>query len=598
MSAAAGARFDPEFLAEASGGEFVGPRRGVDRVVVDSREAGPGCLFVALRGATQDGHDFVRHASERGCALALVERARVAAVESALARRVPGQPGGPGRPREAGAPEATTLLVVDDSLGALQRIAAAHRRRLRGTVIGITGSAGKTTTRRMLAAILARCGRGTQSPKSFNNHVGVPLTLLGADVGDAWCIAEIGMNAPGEIAALTALADPDGGVVVSVGSAHLGGVGSLDAIALEKAALPLGVRPGGWIVAPAPGTAGGERLASALARAAGAEGDDRSAAGAASPQVGGGRRMVFFDRGAVDGPGVCAGGCGSEEAGRDAPDLAARSSGGRGADARLLARRVEVGGQRILVEFASGSRLEIRLALPGLHMALNALAAIAAARCCAAGDDAIVAGLESVRPEAMRLESTRLRLGRHGAVDLLNDAYNANPESLLAGVRAFLEVAREAPRRVAILGDMLELGAAAPELHRDTLRRVLAAGDPEAPRAESGRLDLLVLVGPLFSAAATELASGVPMLRFPEWRESSRGSEPSLGTAQVAGADGPRSGDGADLATIIAAIAPGDALYLKASRGMALERIENALRMRSATSRPEQPEGRHADATR
>lgn len=462
---------DVEFVRASVDGRWLRSptTAGFTGVGTDTRAGLAGCLFIALRGERHDGHDHVVAAVEAGAAAAMVDR------DGDLAALPPG----------------FGVLRVDDTLAGLQRLAAAHRLRLRAVVVGITGSAGKTTTRRLLDAILSRRLRGVQSPKSFNNHIGVPLTLLSADASHAYVLAEIGMSAPGEIAALARIAEPTIGIVTSVGRAHLAGLGSVAAIAREKAALL-------------------EHLRS----------DGAAFACADAPSL-----RPFL---------------------RDLRDV---TTFGEAADAdiRLTARRVVPGGQEIEVD---GSFRAI-LALPGRHNAVNALAATAVARRMGLDDAAIVEGLASAAASDMRFEP-RMVAGRDGAapVMLVNDAYNANPDSVAAAIATFLEIAAGATRRVVVLGDMLELGSEGPALHAEVGQRVV-----DATRLAS--IDVAAFVGPL-SAHAAEVASSQPGIQV-------------VTQTQL------------DPDAIAALVRPGDAVLVKASRGMALERAAEAIAHRFGT---------------
>ena len=193
-------------------------------VVIDTRENVAGKVFVAIRGERFDGHAFLREAADGGAAMLLVDR-----------------------PTEGQVPHDTPTLLVDDSREALGEIAAAHRRDelARTNVIAITGSCGKTTTKSLVHAVLSTTLRGTAAERSFNNDIGVPLTLLAATADDDYVVVEIGTNAPGEIAELSRIALPDIAIITMIGEAHLGGFGSAAAIRDEKLSILRHVRPGG-----------------------------------------------------------------------------------------------------------------------------------------------------------------------------------------------------------------------------------------------------------------------------------------------------------------------------------------------------------------
>ncbi|QIK37933.1 UDP-N-acetylmuramoyl-tripeptide--D-alanyl-D-alanine ligase [Caldichromatium japonicum] len=224
----------PAAFAQITGGRWLIPPPALDQplagVSIDSRQLGPGAVFVAIRGERQDGHDFVAHALAQGAALAIVEQ------------EIPSpEPGG-------------ALLQVPSTIGALHALAR-HYRDLLGAsgcrVLSVSGSNGKTTTRHLIHHVLTQAvWRGTQSPRSFNNHLGVPLTLLAAQLGDAFVVCELGTNHPGELAALAELVRPDLAVVTSIGEEHLEFFGDLAGVAREESAVFDFVRPGGSVVLP------------------------------------------------------------------------------------------------------------------------------------------------------------------------------------------------------------------------------------------------------------------------------------------------------------------------------------------------------------
>src|SRR5690606_13018282 len=221
-----------DWLVSASGGRLVRKPRGVDPdapsvagVSIDSRSIEPGEAFVALRGERHDGHAYLGEAVARGAACIFVERDAAA----------------------DGLPDHVPVIRVHDCRDALTRLAQAHRALLRGTrVVAVTGSNGKTSTVRFIDAALRVALRGSASAKSFNNDLGVPLTILRARPGDDYLVCEVGMNAPGEIEPLARLIEPDIAVITNVGRAHLEHFGSVDAVAREKATLLRHLGPGGW----------------------------------------------------------------------------------------------------------------------------------------------------------------------------------------------------------------------------------------------------------------------------------------------------------------------------------------------------------------
>jgi UDP-N-acetylmuramoyl-tripeptide--D-alanyl-D-alanine ligase len=377
-------------VSEATGADgTLALGRVFNAVCTDSRRIEPGCLFIALRGPRHDAHDFAAGAIERGAGAVLVER-------------IP-----------AGV-DATRVLRVADTLRALGDLAAWTRRRWGGTVVALTGSNGKTTTKEMLASICAGAYGGAvcKTQGNLNNLIGLPLTILGLGGDERAAVLEMGMNAPGEIARMTEIAAPDVGVITNVGPAHLEGLGSIEGVAKAKGELFAGMQRDATIAVNM---------------------DDPWVARLAADFPG--RRIEFGE--------------GREVTARDALD--------RGWDE--IAFRLEVGGRAAAV----------RLAMAGLHNVQNALAAAAAAHALGLDLDVIVAGLEAAVAPAMRMEVVRLANG----VTVVNDAYNANPASTLAALRA---VAHMPGRAIAVLGEMRELGAASAALHRDIGRAAAEIG--------------------------------------------------------------------------------------------------------------------------
>ncbi|HRU06901.1 MAG TPA: UDP-N-acetylmuramoyl-tripeptide--D-alanyl-D-alanine ligase, partial [Candidatus Brocadiia bacterium] len=200
-----------------------GPATPITSVTTDSRAAGPGSLFIAIAGQRHDGHDFVASALRAGAEAAIVSR------DVILPAGLTGRP----------------LLKVPDTIAAYGRIAAWRRRQWAGPLIALTGSNGKTTTREMLAHLLSPSYNLLRSPKSFNNNIGVPHTLLQLAPQHNLAIIELGASAPGEIAPLAAIAQPDLGLITNIGESHLEKLGSLEGVAAEKGALLQALPPGG-----------------------------------------------------------------------------------------------------------------------------------------------------------------------------------------------------------------------------------------------------------------------------------------------------------------------------------------------------------------
>ena len=364
----------------ATGGRATAPF-AVSGIAIDSRALQPGDLFVAL-SAARDGHDFLADAFARGAAAALVSR-------------IPEGVTGP-------------CLVVPDVLDGLTALGRAGRARAQARVIAVTGSVGKTSTKEMLRAMLAPFGRVHAAEASFNNHWGVPVTLARLDPRADFAVIEIGMNNPGEIEPLARLTRPHVALITTIAPAHLENLGSIEAIAREKASIFAGLEPGGVALFPTD-----TPTAPILARAAGPEG-----------------------RGF--GPG-CAG-------------------------RRILETRQADGA--LVIRLGLGElQLLVRLQDAGAHFASNALGCLAVAE--ALGLDPAIAAqsLGQWSPPAGRGQRERIVLdalpdsGAAPAFTLIDDAFNANPTSMAAALD-LLVATQPGPggRRIAILGDMLELG--------------------------------------------------------------------------------------------------------------------------------------------
>ena len=358
-------------------------KSGVDGVSIDSRTLQPGQLFVPLRGGNTDGHQFIPEAFRRGAALALCERSHYVEWEG----REPGP-----------------LVVVDDATEALQLLARRYRDGWTGLMIGVTGSSGKTTTKDLVAAVLSATAPTLKTEGNLNNHWGVPLTLMRLRAEHRSAVVEIAMNRPGEIALLAGLTRPDAAVITNAGSAHLAGLGSLAAIAREKASLAASVPPGRPVIAGADSP----RLMTALK----------------AMKV----RIVGYGF--------------ADEA--DVRPKAVTDLGPEGS------------------RFTVAGFPPIHLKLIGRHQVQNALGALAVAREYGVDPALAVAALEAQRPSKGRME-VRAVLG----ATLLADCYNANPDATRAALGTLASWPK-ATRRIAVLGDMLELGADAARLHRET----------------------------------------------------------------------------------------------------------------------------------
>lgn len=390
--------WEPENLRAITVGRWL--RRPTERgghveptgVSTDSRTLRGGQVFIALRGERFDGHDYLDEAAGAGARLVIVDREAVPEPEG-----------------RAG------VLLVDDTLGAMARLATAYRRTLSATVIAITGSVGKTTTKQMVDAILSPHMPGAASARSFNNHIGVPLTLLNASPRDRYLVVEAGTNAPGEIDFLARIIQPDVAVITAIGLAHVEKLGGREGIAAEKSALLRRLRDGGLAIV----TGDAPELEPYLKLAP---------------------RLIRFG-----------------EAER--------------CDLRLTAVEDEAG----RVRFEVNGRRWFELPCPGAHNAWNALAAVGVGRHMKLDDDAIAEGLGRYEPPPMRLNARRI--GGPAGVTLINDAYNANPTSMAAAIETLESMARASGgRAVAVLGEMAELGERSPELHRALGERLAGSG--------------------------------------------------------------------------------------------------------------------------
>lgn len=323
------------------------PTGDVLGVSTDTRSLRPGDAFFALRGPNFDGHAFVHEAESRGAAAIIVS-------DRLIAERSKGKP----------------VLLVDDTLAALGRLAASQRKRLRCQVIGVVGSNGKTTTKALIDHLLGARLVGRSSPRSFNNAVGVPLTLLAAESRDQYLVVEIGTNAPGEVAQLAAMAQPDVIVVTSIGEEHLEGLGDLRGVLAEELSALESLRSGGFAAVNSDLELTRQWLAQSR-----------------------GRALTF---------------------GRDA-----------GADVRITALDV----RPPELTFELNGRFTYRMRVLGAHNAVNASGAIAVARRFGLEHEEIAVRLESFVAPAQRMEVLEI-----GGVTLINDAYNANPASMRAAI--------------------------------------------------------------------------------------------------------------------------------------------------------------------
>ena len=377
--------FTIENIIEATKGTRIGSRKGaVSGVSTDSRQVAVGELFVALHGERYDGHDYIAAAAAKGVAAFLVAADRVAGTQP---------------------PQGAVYVVVPDTLRALGDLAAWHRNRVDVPLVGITGSNGKTTTKEMLATILAQTGPGLKTSGNLNNLIGVPLMLLRLTQRDRWAVLEMGMSEPGEIDRLAEIARPRVGVITNAFAAHLESMGSVEAVAKAKGELFLRLQPDDWAVYNA---------------------DDPRIRRCPTPS--GVRRLSFGLHGAeVSAEGI-------ESLGRS--------------------------GVRFTLRLP-GADVPVRMKVFGLHNVSNALAAAASAHALGVEPELIRSGLEEFTPY-----DRRFNLEEVGGLVLVDDSYNANPASMAAALVTMRDI-REECRAIAVLGDMLELGAGAAAAHRE-----------------------------------------------------------------------------------------------------------------------------------
>ncbi len=441
--------FDGATIARATRGELVRDA-AAGALTIDSRRVAPGSWFVALAGEKFDGHDFLPVVGASGAAGAIVHRA----------------------------PEGWNagLVVVPDTLVALQDVARHVRDGFHGPVVGITGSAGKTSTRVMVVDVLRALGQVHHTQGNLNNHIGLPLTLCALQPDADALVVELGMNHLGEIALLQGIARPTVRLITNVGAAHVEGCGSIEGVAQAKQELFDGAQPGDVLCVNL---------------------DDPRIAAMPHPE---GVRVVTY---------------------------------GTAADATIRLTDVSVDGARLQtrlrIETPDGTVLAT-LQVPGAHLAINAAAAVAVAWALRVPVETLGAALSRFQPEGMRN-----RVEVIGGVSVLDDAYNANPTSMVAAVRT---LAAFPGRRFAALGDMLELGSSEADGHAEVLRAALDAG-----------LAGVHVTGPRMATAATAFA-GVTV-----------------------------HPDAETLADALAAqLAAGDALLVKGSRGARMERVVERLR--------------------
>jgi UDP-N-acetylmuramoyl-tripeptide--D-alanyl-D-alanine ligase len=448
-------------VAAVTGGRLIGDDVEVRSVVVDGRiKDADSALFVAIAGERADGHDFVLQALEGPSVAAMIER-------------------------ETDSTAGIPAVVVESTMKGLADLARAERSAMRAAVIGVTGSTGKTMTKDLIAAVLSPRFDVVASANSFNNEIGLPLTLLESNASTEVVVAEMGSRGVGHIASLTEIASPTAGVITNVGVAHMELFGSQENVADAKAELVESLDARGTAILPIDDpvvrTFGGRTKANVL----------------------------WF---------------------------------GRGDDARVRAESVtlDADGNAHFVLAVDDAREPVALSIPGEHMVSNALAAAAAGVLLGLSVAEIAAGLKDAHVSAWRMET----FTGAGGVRVINDAYNANPTSMAAALKAARWIARDG-RLAAVLGTMRELGHLSEREHERVGELVARLG-----------IERLITVGdeaePILRAAIRE------------------GVEPENAVAYATGEDA--------LEDVRAWAHEGDVVLFKGSRAVGLEKLAEAMR--------------------
>ncbi len=434
-------------------------------VAADSRKVVPGFLFVPVAGERVDGHDYIEAAREAGAAAALWEKDLPLPANAKL-----------------------PLVLVDDAIGALQALAAGYLAHTGAKVVGVTGSNGKTTTKDLLASVLAAGFRVHKTEGNYNNHIGLPLTILSAPDDTELFVLEMGMSEFGEIELLSKLAKPDAAVITNIGESHLLQLGSRRNIAKAKLEILSGMKPGGLLA-----YFGQEPLIAEELAALASSGEAKDI-----------RTVTYGETG----------------------------------DCELVATNVAVSAEGVSFDVQDAPGIRFELPIPSKHNAVNALAAIAIARGFGLPDARIAEGLGSVKLTSMRIE----RGEAHNGAIVLNDAYNASPTSVKAAIDLVAQLTGYG-RKWIVLGDMLELGPDEAAFHAD----IGAYLDP-------AKADRALLYGPLskhaFEAAKERFASD-HLGYFTNKNEL--------------------------IDRLLAELRPDDLVLVKASRGMRMEEVAEAL---------------------
>jgi UDP-N-acetylmuramoyl-tripeptide--D-alanyl-D-alanine ligase len=357
------------------------------KLSIDSRTISKDEMFIAIAGERHDGHHFLKAAVQSGARGLIVNKK---SCDHLKLDKLP--------------KDDIVCVAVDDTTKALADLALFHRRRCRASIIAITGSNGKTTTRKITSAIVAQKYTLLSTKGNYNNHIGLPLTLLGLTPAHEWAVIELGMNHPGEIRQLAHICKPDLGIITNVGPAHLEGLGSLENIMQAKGELLEGLRPEGTAI---------------LNR------DDPRISQLAQQTK---ARVLFF---------------------------------GLSKHAAIRARSIEEKGACISFVLSLPEKdIAINLNVPGRFMVLNALAGAAAGYLLGIPPESIKSGIETFQPAWGRMNLLKTHLG----VNIIDDTYNANPGSMQAAITT-LETIKGFARSALVMGDMLELGSHAESMH-------------------------------------------------------------------------------------------------------------------------------------
>lgn len=446
-------------IIKAVGGKYAGTAGSavITGISTDSRTIKPGDLFIPLIGENFDGHDFIGTAFEKGAAASLAQR-------------------------ETGHFPGKIVILVNDTLKALQDLAACYRNRFDIPFIGITGSVGKTSTKEMVACAIGARYNALKNEGNLNNEIGVPLTIFRLDDGYEAAVVEMGMSAPGEIRTLAAIVKPSVGIITNIGISHIEKMGSRSNILKAKLEILDGLQPGGLLVL---------------------NGDDVMLSGA----------QGFLDCRTV--------------------------TYGLGEGVDYMAYNIRSYGENE-IKFDimdGGNEYCIHVPAPGIHNVYNALAALAAGRELGVPVRELASGISCYSPGEMRLN-----IFKAGGFTVINDAYNASPQSVKAALDVLGELIAE--RKIAVLGDMLELGEWSSSAHKET-----------GSHAAGKKLDYIVTVGP----RAMDIARGA----------IEAGTAPEKTASFMSNAEA--------LDYLQNALRPGDAILVKGSRGMKMEEIVRSL---------------------